>query len=66
MQMLIAMVTRANPWNAIFVNTRCSYSNQFISNPVKKKKSFYTLNQSNTYLKVIKSFKQAQGRPSLY
>lgn len=37
MQMLIAMVTRANSWNAIFVNTRCSYSDQFISNPCKKK-----------------------------
>lgn len=52
MQMLIAMVTRANPWNAIFVNTRCSYSNQFISNPVKKKiilhpESIQYLSQSN-------------------
>lgn len=64
MQMLIAMVTRANSWNAIFVNTRCSYSNQFISNPCKKKtKKHFTpwINPIDTYLKVIKSFKQAQG-----
>lgn len=66
MQMLIAMVTRANSWNAIFVNTRCSYSNQFISNPCKKKtKTFYTLNQSDRYLSQSNQKFQTSTRESV-
>lgn len=65
MQMLIAMVTRANSWNAIFMNTRCSYSNQFISDPCKKKKSFYTLNQSDRYLSQSNQKFQTSTRESV-
>lgn len=65
MQMLIAMVTRANSWNAIFMNTRCSYSNQFISNPCKKKNRNISHPESIQYLSQSNQKFQTSTRESV-